>query len=196
MSFAHQPQGMLCSPAYARLVTNRYVPHLSVLLGLSCSLLGICFGTYIGPLSVSGPVLQALLMDFGTQIAQIANRSSIYAVEPKRRNGVNTAFMVATFCGQLTGTAAGNHFYTAKGWIGSGSASVGFMSVSILAIIAGGPWEDRWVGWRGGWSMTKKDKNSADGRTSEQAMHRHGVMDEETRASGEWNPGTRGCRKA
>ncbi|KAF2852421.1 MFS general substrate transporter [Plenodomus tracheiphilus IPT5] len=172
--------GMLCSPIYARTVTDRYVPHFSVLFGLSCSLLGVCLGTYIGPFSVSGPVLQALLMDFGNQTAQIANRSSIYAVEPKRRNGVNTAFMVATFCGQLIGTAAGNHIYAAAGWIGSGSASVGFISAAILVIIARGPWEESWVGWRGGWSMKKKDKNSADGKTSEQAMHgRREVVDAE-----------------
>lgn len=189
--------GMLVSPIYARTVTDRFVPHFSVLFGLSCSLLGVCLGTYIGTFNVAGPVLQALLLDFGNQTAQIANRSSIYAIEPKRRNGVNTAFMVATFCGQLIGTAAGNHIYAAGGWIGSGSASVGFISAAILVIIARGPWyvsslpsflpdassleilsiwltctrEDRWIGWRGGWSMIKKDKNSADGRTVEQEMH-------------------------
>jgi len=159
--------GMLVSPVYARLVTDRFVPHFSVLFGLGCSLVGVCLGTYIGPFSVAGPVLQALLMDFGNQTAQIANRSSIYSIEPQRRNGVNTAFMVSTFCGQLIGTAAGNHIYAAAGWIGSGSASVGFISAAIITIVARGPWEEKWVGWRGGWSMKKKDKNSADGKTAE-----------------------------
>jgi predicted MFS family arabinose efflux permease len=159
--------GMLCSPVYARTVTDRFVPHFSVLFGLSCSLVGVCLGTYLGPFTVAGPVLQALLVDFGNQTAQIANRSSIYAIEPKRRNGVNTAFMVATFCGQLIGTAAGNHIYAAAGWTGSGSASVGFVGAAILVILARGPWEERWVGWRGGWSMRKKNKDSADGKTTE-----------------------------
>lgn len=163
--------GMLVSPFYARTVTDRFVPHFSVLFGLSCSLIGVCLGTYLGVFTVAGPVLQALLLDFGNQTAQIANRSAIYAIEPRRRNGVNTAFMVATFCGQLIGTAAGNHIYAAAGWIGSGSASVGFISAAIIVIVAKGPWEERWVGWRGGWSMIKKDKNSADGKTSEKAMH-------------------------
>ncbi|EAT84684.2 hypothetical protein HBH56_047510 [Parastagonospora nodorum] len=172
--------GMLGSPVYARLVTDKFVPHFSVLFGLSCSLIGVCLGTYIGPFSVAGPVMQALLLDFGNQTAQIANRSSIYSVEPKRRNGVNTAFMVATFCGQLIGTAAGNHIYAAAGWIGSGSASVGFIGAAILVIVARGPWEEHWVGWRGGWSMKKKDPNSADGKTSEQThFHEGKVRDEE-----------------
>lgn len=130
-------------------------------------MLGICFGTYLGTFTVAGPVLQAFLLDFGMQTAQIANRSAIYAIEPKRRNGVNTAFMVATFCGQLMGTAAGNHIYAAAGWIGSGSASVGFIGAAMLVMLARGPWESRWVGWRGGWSFKKKDKLSADGKTAE-----------------------------
>lgn len=162
---------MCFGPLYARTVTDRFVPHLSVLFGLFCCLLGICLGTYIGRFNISGPILQAFLLDFGMQSAQTANRSSIYSVEPKRRNGVNTAFMVATFTGQLIGTAAGNHIYARAGWIGSGSASVGFMGCAILTMCVRGPWEERWVGWRGGWSMLKKDKSSADGKTAEVAHH-------------------------
>ncbi|KAF2198339.1 MFS general substrate transporter [Delitschia confertaspora ATCC 74209] len=159
--------GMIFGPIYARTVTDRFVPHLSVLVGEAVCLLGICLGTYLGPFTVAGPVLQALLLDFGMQTAQIANRSAIYAIEPKARNRVNTAFMVFTFCGQLLGTAAGNHVYARKGWIGSGSAAVGFIGCAILVMCVRGPWEKGWVGWRGGWSMVKRDKNSADGRTSE-----------------------------
>lgn len=162
---------MCFGPLYARTVTDRFVPHLTVLVGLSCCLLGICLGTYIGTFNIAGPVLQAFLLDFGMQTAQIANRSSIYAIEPMRRNGVNTAFMVATFCGQLMGTAAGNHIYARAGWIGSGSASVGFIGGAILTMVVKGPWERGWVGWSGGWSFKKMDKGSADGRTAERAMH-------------------------
>ncbi|KAF1974917.1 MFS general substrate transporter [Bimuria novae-zelandiae CBS 107.79] len=175
---------MCFGPVYARNVTDKFVPHMSVLFGLLCCILGICFGTYLGTFTVAGPVLQAFLLDFGMQTAQIANRSSIYAIEPKRRNGVNTAFMVFTFCGQLVGTAAGNHIYAAAGWIGSGSASVGFIGGAILVMLARGPWETRWVGWRGGWSFKKKDKNSADGKTAESANAVQGVTqgDEEMHA--------------
>jgi len=163
--------GMLISPIYARLVTDRFVPHFSVFCGLSISLVGVCIGTYTGTMTVAGPVLQALLMDFGNQTAQIANRSAIYSVEPKRRNGVNTAFMVSTFCGQLIGTAAGNHVYAAAGWRGSGSVSVAFVAAALGVMLVKGPYEKGWVGWGGGWSMKKKDRNTADGKTVEKEMH-------------------------
>ncbi|KAF2178785.1 MFS general substrate transporter [Zopfia rhizophila CBS 207.26] len=170
---------MIFGPLYASTVIDRFVPHLSVLIGEILCLMGICLGTYVGRFNISGPILQTALLDFGMQTAQIANRSSIYAIEPKRRNGVNTAFMVATFCGQLMGTAAGNHIYARAGWIGSGSTSVGFVGAAILTMCIRGPWETRWVGWRGGWSMIKKDRTSADGRTAETAHHAMGERRDE-----------------
>ncbi|KAL5373950.1 hypothetical protein PMIN06_008454 [Paraphaeosphaeria minitans] len=177
---------MCIGPVYARKVTDKFVPHMTVLFGLFCCMLGICFGTYLGTFTVAGPVLQAFLLDFGMQTAQIANRSAIYAIEPTRRNGVNTAFMVATFCGQLMGTAAGSHIYAEAGWIGSGSASVGFVGAAVLVMIVRGPWESRWVGWRGGWSFKKKNQNSADGKTAEagNAIRGQGSADEEFRVEG------------
>ncbi|ORY14313.1 major facilitator superfamily domain-containing protein [Clohesyomyces aquaticus] len=177
--------GMCFGPLYARFVTDRFVPHLSVFVGEFLCLVGISLGTYVGTFNIAGPVIQAALLDFGMQTAQIANRSSIYAIEPKRRNGVNTAFMVFTFCGQLMGTAAGNHIYADGGWIASGSASVGFILCAALTMCVRGPWERGWVGWRGGGSMIKKDKGSADGKTAEVAHHtKEGGKDEEDGGKG------------
>ncbi|KAF1959940.1 MFS general substrate transporter [Byssothecium circinans] len=146
---------MCLGPLYARFVTDRFVPHLSVLAGLACCLAGVCLGTFLGPFTIAGPVLQAFLADFGLQTAQIANRAAVFGIEPKRRNGVNTAFMVWTFCGQLVGTAVGSHVYAEKGWVASGSVSVGFVGAAIGVMCVRGPWERGWVGWRGGWSFRK-----------------------------------------
>jgi hypothetical protein len=57
---------------------------------------------------------------------------------------------------------------------------VGFVCAAILVIVARGPWEDGWVGWRGGWSMRKKDKDSSDGKTKNTAMYAKEETDEET----------------
>lgn len=159
---------MCVGPVYARLVIDRFVPLFSVLLGIFWTLLGICIGTYTGTFTVAGPIIQAFFGDFGMQTAQIANRSSIYSIEPKGRNRVNTAFMVCVFCGQLVGTSVGSNLYAKGGWIASGSYSVGSMGVALLFTLVRGPWEDGWVGWHGGWSIHKKSKDSSDGKTGEQ----------------------------
>lgn len=75
--------GMVCTPLYARLVIDRFVPLFSVVVGIGWGLLGITIGTYTGTITVAGPILQAFFADLGMQTSQIALRSSIYTVEPK-----------------------------------------------------------------------------------------------------------------
>ena len=56
---------MCLGPIYARLVIDHFVPHLSVIVGEVCCLLGICLSTYLGPFTVAGPIIQAFTNGFG-----------------------------------------------------------------------------------------------------------------------------------
>ncbi len=158
---------MVCTPLYARHIIDRFVPWFSVILGMTWGLIGICVGAYTGTFTVAGPIIQAFFLDLGMQTAQIANRSSIYAVEPKGRNRVNTCFMVFTFFGQLMGTSVGAQLYARGGWIGSQSFSVGCIGIAFLITFARGPFEKGWIGWTGGLHIRKKHIDSADGHTAE-----------------------------
>ena len=148
---------MCFGPLYSRLVIDKFVPLFSVILGEFMCITGIAIGTYTGTFTVAGPVIQAFAIDLGLQTSQIANRSAIYSIAPKARNRVNTAFMLAVFCGQLMGTAVGNHLYARGGWTSSGSASVGFIGAGLLICFSRGPWEKGWVGWNGGWEIRRRD---------------------------------------
>jgi hypothetical protein len=147
---------IIWAPLYARLVMDRMVPLFSILVGASICLTGVLIGTYTGKFTVAGPIIQAACTDVGIQTSQIANRTAIYGTAPKARNRVNTAYMVAVFVGQLIGTAVGNRLYAEGGWIASGSASVGFISLAICFALARGPHEKGWVGWGGGYEMRKR----------------------------------------
>ncbi|CAN8095150.1 unnamed protein product [Discula destructiva] len=147
---------MFVTPLYGRIVLDRLTPLWSAIIGEAFAMVGTCIGTYTGLFTVGGPVVQAFMLDLGLQTSQIANRSAIYTIAPKARNRVNTAFMVFTFCGQLTGTAVGNRLYARGGWIQSGSYSVASIGAAILVCLLKGPYEQRWVGWRGGWGMLKQ----------------------------------------
>lgn len=160
---------MLVGPVYAKYVTDRFVPLFTVALGMLWCMIGITVGTYTGTFTVAGPILQALFNDFGMQSSQVANRSSIFTVEPKGRNRINTAYMVFTFAGQLTGTSVGANLYSKHGWIASGSFSVASIAVALLVTLSRGPWEEGWIGWHGGWSIWKKDRLSADGKPQDPA---------------------------
>ncbi|KAK4493985.1 hypothetical protein PRZ48_015171 [Zasmidium cellare] len=162
---------MCCGPIYAKYVTDRFVPLFTVMLGMFWCMLGVCIGTYTGTFTVAGPVIQAIFNDFGMQTSQIANRSAIFTVEPKGRNRVNTAFMIFTFAGQLTGTSVGARLYTQDGWIASGSYSVAAIGMAALITLARGPWEEGWIGWHGGWSILKKSRDSADGKIEDKPTY-------------------------
>jgi len=148
---------MTFGPPYSRFVIDKYVPLFSVILAALVQITGITIGTYIGTYTIAGPVIQAVMLDLGLQVSQISNRTAIYAIAPKARNRVNTAYMFAVFCGQLMGTSVGNHLYAQGGWIRSGSASVGFMGAALVIALLRGPWELGWIGWRGGWGIRRRD---------------------------------------
>ncbi|GAB1318641.1 hypothetical protein MFIFM68171_08851 [Madurella fahalii] len=148
---------ILAAPVYSRLVIDKVVPLFSAVMGLSVELVGLVIGTFTGSFHVAGPVVQAVAIDIGAQFTQIANRAAIYGIQPNARNRVNTAYMVAAFSGQLTGTAVGNRLYALGGWVYSGSCSIAFISLALVVCLARGPRETGWVGWSGGWAIRRDD---------------------------------------
>jgi hypothetical protein len=107
------------------------------------------------------PKIQAITLDMAFQITQVSNRAAIHAIEPTGRNRVNTAFMLCTFTGQLTGTSAGARLYARGGWVASGSLSVGLMGFALVACALRGPYEKGWIGWSGGWNVWKTNLATA-----------------------------------
>jgi predicted MFS family arabinose efflux permease len=146
---------MTWGPIFARTFMEGHQPLISIIIGELICATGIIIGTYTGRFSVAGPIIQAFCLDVGLQTSQIGNRTAIFGVEPLARNRVNTAYMVSVFCGQLMGTAAGNHLYAQGGWIRSGSASVGFIGAALVFCVLRGPHETGWIGWHGGANMKK-----------------------------------------
>lgn len=124
--------GIVGGPLYGRYVIDRIVPLISSIIGQVLAATGVVVGTFAGNHTVAGPVIQAICGDTGIQMAQISNRAAIYTINPKARNRVNTAYMVAAFCGQLTGTAVGNRLYAQGGWLYSGGASSMFPFGALL----------------------------------------------------------------
>ncbi|KAH6631480.1 major facilitator superfamily domain-containing protein [Chaetomium tenue] len=148
---------ILAAPVYSRLVIDKVVPLASAILGLSVELVGVVVGTFTGTFYVAGPVIQAVTIDLGGQFTQIRNRAAVYDIQPLARNRVNTAYMVAAFSGQLTGTAVGNRLYALGGWVYSGSCSIGFITLAFLVCLVRGPRETGWIGWSGGWAIRRDD---------------------------------------
>ncbi|KAF7531105.1 hypothetical protein G7054_g9197 [Neopestalotiopsis clavispora] len=186
-------------PLWSRLITDRFVPLFSVILGLSLEFVGIVIGTFIGKFTVAGPIVQAITMDTGANFAHTANRTNVYTrLDPKKRNRVNTAYMVFSFAGQLTGTAVGNRLYARGGWTWSGGCNIAFIGFALVLCFLRGPHEKGWVGWRGGWSVRKdvvlaQNKGATDEENGNGTPPNQEQMAEEVQSSAAQNtPGKEG----
>ena len=159
---------MIMGPVYGKYIVQPLGPTYSALIGKIVNIIAVVIGTFVGRHNVAGPVLQALLLDAGLMIVQIANRIAIHPCEPKGRNRVNTAFICLLYGGMLAGTKAGNVIYQDHGgWLASGGLSLGILILSIGIIVMRGPNETRWFGWRGGWRLQKKTEEGKTGDVEE-----------------------------
>lgn len=166
---------MSWGPVFARTVMDKHRPLFGVIIGTIINLIGAIIGTFLGPHYVAGPIIQAAFGDIGLQTSQIGNRTGIYAVEPLKRNRVNTAYMLGVFFGQLMGTGVGNAVYAKGGWIHSGAVNVVFTGISLMICFVRGPHEQGWLGWHGGWNMRisrekQKEKQDKEENGSQQKM--------------------------
>ncbi|KAK4172884.1 major facilitator superfamily domain-containing protein [Triangularia setosa] len=166
---------ILLAPVYSRMVIDKVQPLFSAVLGLGLELAGVVVGTFTGGFTVAGPVIQAITIDLGSQFTQIGNRAAIYGLRPDAQNRVNTAYMVAAFSGQLTGTAVGNRLFAQGGWIWSGSCSIGLLVFAIVACLARGPRETGWIGWAGGWAIRRDDLPARKTRDEEAVVEKEAL---------------------
>ena len=90
---------MTLGPPYSKAIIDHFIPLFSTVLGELMCLIGVIIGTYTGKFTIAGPIIQAFAIDSSLQISQIADRTAIYALEPKARNRFNTMYMVFVFTG-------------------------------------------------------------------------------------------------
>ncbi len=149
------------SPLVSHFMISRIHPSGSLLVAHIAVLASVLIGTFVGNFSLAGPVIWAFVGDLGMNAIVVASRTAIAKIDPKAQNAVNAVYMVFTFCGQLSGTAAGNSLYAEGGWLYSGGLSIAFVAVSLLMVFVRGPHETGWIGWRGGWNLSKIPENAA-----------------------------------
>lgn len=132
---------MVLGPFCSKWIVDQHAPVFSTILGGLICFVGQIIGTYTGSFTVSGLIIQALLLGLGMRIADVANRVAIYSIDPEAKNKINTAYMLAMFVGQMAGTTGSSKLYGKGGWIASGSVGVGFTGLAIVMTALRVPWE-------------------------------------------------------
>ncbi|PNS16907.1 Quinidine resistance protein 1 [Sphaceloma murrayae] len=152
--------GVLFNPAATSLASGRAHSLVCVVVGVLMACAGIAAGTFLGTRSIAGPVLQAIVHDTGFTFLQVTTRDVAYGVDAKARNRINTALTICIFAGNLTGTALGGAVYPRQGWMVNGTVLLVLALCGLVFGLLRGPWERRWVGWRGGWGWERKGASS------------------------------------
>jgi predicted MFS family arabinose efflux permease len=87
-------------------------------LGAIVALLGSWGLLDLGAHSLGALIAGIVVLDLGSQALHISNQSAIYALRPRARSRLNTAYMVAYFVGGAVMSAAASLLYSAAGWNG------------------------------------------------------------------------------
>ena len=90
----------------------------STTLGAILALLGSWALLAPGAHSLAALIAGIVLLDLGSQALHISNQSAIYALRPRARSRLNTAYMVAYFVGGAVMSAAASLIYSVAGWGG------------------------------------------------------------------------------
>ena len=114
---------------------GRYVHILGVkrLNYIGCSLLFIAWlSLYIGQNSYAGIISGILLIDIGMQCIQLSNQTTIFALNPKASNRINTIFMTTYFAGGSLGTFLAGTFWHWFGWSGEVGTGIALTACSLV----------------------------------------------------------------
>ena len=127
--------GALAAPLVGRASDVRS-PRLAVTIGLGASLGAWTAFAFLGA-HLGGLIAGVILLDFGTQAAQVANQTRVYALRPEARSRMNTVYMVSYFVGGAAGSILGATAWAHWRW--PGVCGVGALLVlAALAVFLGG----------------------------------------------------------
>ncbi|KAF4550183.1 Efflux pump-like protein 11 [Elsinoe fawcettii] len=149
--------GVGFNPLATSLAAGKVHSLVCVNAAIIMACVGITTGTFLGQTSIAGPIVQAIVHDTGFTFLQVTTRDVAYAVDAKARNRINTALTVCIFAGNLVGTSLGGSVYPSSGWMVNGIVLLVSACVGLVFGLTRGPWEERWIGWRGGWGWDKKE---------------------------------------
>ena len=100
---------------------------------IGCSLLFIAWlSLYIGQNSYAGIISGILLIDIGMQCIQLSNQTTIFALNPKASNRINTIFMTTYFAGGSLGTFLAGTFWHWFGWSGVVGTGIALTACSLV----------------------------------------------------------------
>ena len=90
---------------------------------------------FVGENTYAGIIAGIIMIDIGMQCIQLSNQTSIFELNPRASNRINTIFMTTYFIGGSMGTFLAGSFWQLYGWHGVIGIGVLLTGISLLITI-------------------------------------------------------------
>ena len=131
--------GLLGLCGIAGALTASYIGKYVHVLGvkrlnyIGCGLIFVAwFSLYFGQDSYVGVITGIFIIDIGMQCIQLSNQTTIFALNPKAANRINTIFMTTYFIGGSVGTFLAGTFWHWFGWQGVVGTGIALTACSFM----------------------------------------------------------------
>ena len=131
--------GLLGLCGIAGALTASYIGNYVQVLGvkrlnyIGCGLIFVAwFSLYFGQDSYVGIITGIFIIDIGMQCIQLSNQTTIFALNPKAANRINTIFMTTYFIGGSVGTFLAGTFWHWFGWQGVVGTGIALTACSFM----------------------------------------------------------------
>jgi len=131
--------GLLGLCGIAGALTASYIGNYVQVLGvkrlnyIGCGLIfAAWFSLYSGQNSYVGIIIGIFIIDIGMQCIQLSNQTTIFSLNPKAANRINTIFMTTYFIGGSIGTLLAGIFWHWFGWQGVVGTGITLATCSFM----------------------------------------------------------------
>ncbi|MCH3964772.1 MAG: MFS transporter [Clostridium sp.] len=121
---------IIASPIVGRISDKKgakFIVGISTMLSILAFIILLILGYKLW-----GIALGLILLDLGTQSAQVGNQTRVQSLSPEFRNRLNTIFMVSYFLGGALGSFIGTYSWTVFKWNGVCISGLVFLTIAIL----------------------------------------------------------------
>lgn len=127
--------GAMTAPLAGRFADRRR-PRELVGIGIAITIAAyVAF--LVGGHTIAGLVVGVIVLDAGTQIAQVANQARIYSRPAEAHSRLNTVYMVSYFAGGSLGSALGAWAWSLWRWTGVCAAGLLLLALAAIAWVVG-----------------------------------------------------------
>ena len=125
--------GAVVAPLAGRMADKRS-PRSTVGIGLLVNVAAWLVMLFSGS-TLAGLCVGVILLDAGTQVAQVSNQARVYAMPAEMHGRLNTIYMTCYFIGGATGSALATLAWSAHGWNGVCTVALGALAAALVAYL-------------------------------------------------------------